>query len=85
MVKSKNTSHNVYRRVVVKFGTSLLTGGRSSLDEDMMAGLVRQVAELCAQGRDVIIVSSGAIASGKHKLGFTRKIREYHLNRYVLR
>jgi len=64
-----------YHRIVAKFGTSLLTGGGDHLDRDIMANLVSQVAQLHKQGLEVIIVSSGAIASGRHKLGLTKKIK----------
>jgi glutamate 5-kinase len=64
-----------YRRIVVKLGTSLLTGGGNRLDEKMMAALVDQVARLHAQGVELILVSSGAIASGRDKLGLTRTIK----------
>jgi glutamate 5-kinase len=64
-----------YRRIVVKFGTSLLTGGSDRLERDIMSSLVAQVAQLHQQGREVIIVSSGAIASGRHKLGLTRRVK----------
>jgi len=65
----------VYRRIVVKFGTSLLTGGTNYLDQNVMADLVRQVAELRRRQREIIIVSSGAIASGRYKLGLSRKVK----------
>ncbi|HJX12086.1 MAG TPA: glutamate 5-kinase [Dehalococcoidales bacterium] len=64
-----------YRRIVVKMGTRLLTGGGSELNLDIMAKLVGQVAQLHRQGAETIIVSSGAIASGRHKLGLSKKIR----------
>ncbi|MFH1652219.1 MAG: glutamate 5-kinase [Chloroflexota bacterium] len=64
-----------YRRIVVKFGTSLLTGGSSHLDLDVMSRLVTQVALLHQKGAEVIVVSSGAIAAGRHKLGLNRNIR----------
>ena len=64
-----------YRRIVVKLGTSLLTGGTDHLDEDMMSHLVAQVAQLHRQGLEILIVSSGAITSGRHKLGLTKKLR----------
>jgi len=60
---------------VVKFGTSLLTGGSDRLNQDIISNLVTQVARLHEQGLEPIIVSSGAIASGRHKLGLTRKIK----------
>jgi glutamate 5-kinase len=64
-----------YRRIVVKFGTRLLTGGSNRLDLETVSNLVDQVAQLHEQGREPIIVSSGAIASGRDKLGLTRKIK----------
>ena len=64
-----------YHRIVVKLGTSLLTGGTDHLDEDIMSHLVAQVARLHQQGLEILIVSSGAIASGRHKLGLTKKLR----------
>ena len=64
-----------YRRIVVKFGTSLLTGGSERLDRNIMSSLVAQVAQLHKQGLEVIIVSSGAITSGRHELGLTKQIK----------
>jgi len=64
-----------YRRIVAKFGTSLLTGGSERLDRNIMSSLVDQVAQLHKQGLEVIIVSSGAIASGRHELGLTKQIK----------
>lgn len=64
-----------YRRIVAKFGTSLLTGGSDHVDEIIMSSLVNQVAQLHRQGMELLIVSSGAIASGRHKLGLTSKIK----------
>jgi glutamate 5-kinase len=63
-----------YQRIVVKFGTGLVTGGSDHLNPDIMSGLVAQVAKLHEQGRELIVVSSGAIASGRHKLGLSRKM-----------
>ncbi len=64
-----------YRRIVVKLGTSLLTGGSGKLNEDIMSNLVGQVARLHHQGLELVVVSSGAIAAGRHKLGVPRGIR----------
>jgi len=58
-----------YQRIVAKFGTNLLTAGTRQLDLEVMATLVGQVARLHHQGQEVIIVSSGAIAAGRQKLG----------------
>jgi len=58
-----------YQRIVVKFGTSLLTSGTDHLDLSFMADLVQQIAQLHHQGKEIIVVSSGAIAAGRQKLG----------------
>jgi glutamate 5-kinase len=60
---------------VAKFGTSLITGGTTHLDRAVMAGLVEQIARLHQQGGELLVVSSGAIAAGREKLGLTRRIR----------
>ena len=57
-----------YHRIVVKFGTSLLTSGTDHLDLPLIANLAEQVARLHRQGKEIIIVSSGAIAAGRQKL-----------------
>ena len=72
MVKVETSS---YHRIVAKFGTSLLTGGSDHLNEEIMSSLVAQVAQLHKQGLELIIVSSGAIASGRYKLGLSQKIK----------
>ncbi len=60
----------MYRRIVVKFGTSVLTGGTPRLNRAHMVELVRQCAQCYAQGRDLIICTSGAIAAGRESLNF---------------
>jgi glutamate 5-kinase len=67
-------SHNAagglrYRRIVAKLGTNLLTGGGDRLDLQVMAALVGQVAGVRSHGGQVIVVSSGAVAAGRHRLG----------------
>ena len=69
-----NTSNaNSYKRVVAKVGTSLLTGGTGRLNMDIMAALVAQIAKLHAEGKQMLLVSSGAVAAGRHALGITRE------------
>lgn len=53
----------------MKLGTSLLTGGNDQLNREAMEDLVSQIAKLHEQGIELLVVSSGAIAAGKHKLG----------------
>lgn len=57
-----------YRRIVAKFGTSLLTAGSDRLDLEAMSRLVGQVVRLRSQGCQVVVVSSGAQAAGRHRL-----------------
>ena len=75
MTSAKKPSQMPYKRIVLKFGTSLLTGGTSRLDQDRIKDLVRQVAQLHKRGIEPVIVSSGAIAAGRDRLGLTRKIK----------
>jgi glutamate 5-kinase len=65
-----------YRRLVVKVGTNVLTAGTDRLDLEVMSSLVGQVARLHRQGRDVLIVSSGAIACGRHRLGTAKERKD---------
>ena len=61
--------HIEYRRVVVKVGTNLLTGGSARLDAEAMAGIIAQIVAIRALGAQVVLVSSGAIAAGRQRLG----------------
>ncbi|NLE94170.1 MAG: glutamate 5-kinase [Dehalococcoidia bacterium] len=56
------------RRIVVKLGTTLLTSGRDHLDLSVMATLVEQLGTLHSRGRELIVVSSGAVAAGRERL-----------------
>jgi len=73
--KKSNSPALPYHRIVVKLGTSLLTGGSDHLNENTMSRLVAQVAQLHRQGLELLIVSSGAIAAGRYKLGLTKRLR----------
>ena len=57
-----------YRRVVAKCGTSLLTAGSDRLDLEAMSAIVGQVVRLRAAGHEVVVVSSGARAAGRHAI-----------------
>src|SRR4030042_1152344 len=74
--KDKSKSAGLaYRRIVVKLGTHLLTGGAKHLDQAVMADLARQIAELHERDAEIVIVSAGAIAAGRHKLGIEGAIK----------
>ncbi len=59
------------RRIVVKVGSSLVTNDGRGLDEAAIGEWCRQMAQLMRDGREVIMVSSGAIAEGMKRLGWT--------------
>ena len=68
------------RRIVVKVGSSLVTNEGRGLDEQAIGQWARQLAALvrgeAGEPREVIMVSSGAIAEGMKRLGWTRRPRE---------
>ena len=59
-------------KIVVKVGTSTLTQGKKKLSRTYMAELVRQLAHLHNLGKQVVLVSSGAIAAGRALLNFPK-------------
>jgi len=61
------------RRIVVKVGSSLVTNDGVALDVDAISNWARQIAALHERGRQVLLVSSGAIAAGMQRLGWTRR------------
>jgi glutamate 5-kinase len=66
------------RRVVVKVGSSLVTNDGRGLDEVAIGEWCRQMAHLIREGREVIMVSSGAIAEGMKRLGWTVRPKAVH-------
>lgn len=62
-------------RIVIKVGTSSLAYKTGKLNLACIEHLVRQVADLFNQGREVILVTSGAIGAGAGKLGLKRRPR----------
>lgn len=65
-----------YKRIVIKLGTNLLTGGTSYLSQEVMADIVRQIASLHKKKCEIVIVSSGAVAAGRQKLGLSHEKRK---------
>ncbi|RLA37889.1 MAG: glutamate 5-kinase [Gammaproteobacteria bacterium] len=67
------------RRWVVKVGSALLAAadGRG-LNEELIASLTEQLAALADDGRELLLVSSGSVAAGMHRLGWTERPRELH-------
>ena len=66
------------RRIVVKVGSSLVTNEGRGLDELAIGEWCRQMALLVQDGREVIMVSSGAIAEGMKRLGWFKRPHAIH-------
>jgi len=66
------------RRLVVKVGSSLVTNEGRGLDLDAIANWATQIARLNEGGKQVLLVSSGAIAEGMKRLGWQRRPSEMH-------
>ncbi|MBP9806313.1 MAG: glutamate 5-kinase [Candidatus Accumulibacter sp.] len=66
------------QRIVVKVGSSLVTNEGRGLDEVAIGEWCRQLAALARDGREVVMVSSGAIAEGMKRLGWNTRPREIH-------
>ena len=66
------------RRIVVKVGSSLVTNEGRGLDEGAIGQWARQLAHLVRDGREAVMVSSGAIAEGMKRLGWAVRPKELH-------
>ena len=66
------------RRVVVKVGSSLVTNDGRGLDLEAISRWAAQVARLRELGKQVILVSSGAIAEGMQRLGWSQRPQQIH-------
>jgi glutamate 5-kinase len=66
------------RRIVVKVGSGLVTNDGRGLDQAAIGEWARQIADLRAQGKEVVLVSSGAIAEGMQRLGWTIRPSAVH-------
>lgn len=60
-------------RLIIKVGSSLVTNDGKGLDKEAIAHWARQIAVLRAMGKEVVLVSSGAIAEGRQRLGFAQR------------
>ena len=65
-------------RIVIKVGSSLVTNEGKGLDEQAIGHWCEQLAALVKQGKEVIMVSSGAVAEGMKRLGWATRPKEIH-------
>ena len=63
-----------FNRIAVKIGSNVLTRRDGTLDVTRMSALVDQIAELHKAGIEIILVSSGAVASGRSEVHPTKKL-----------
>ena len=66
------------RRIVVKVGSSLVTNEGRGVDADAIGNWCRQLATLASEGRELVMVSSGAIVEGMKRLGWTTRPKALH-------
>ena len=66
------------RRWVVKIGSALLTNEGRGLNQQGIATWVEQLADLRQQGYEIILVSSGAVAEGMSRLGWSKRPHALH-------
>ena len=83
MIGQQSNRNRRYRRVVVKAGTALIASGSNELDTATMADLVRQIAQLHAGGCQMLLVSSGAVAAGRHALGTSNGNSSLHMRQVL--
>ncbi|AHF06619.1 glutamate 5-kinase [Desulfitobacterium metallireducens] len=64
------------RRIVIKIGSSSLNHPTGGLDDTAIENIVKVISEICTQGIECILVSSGAVAAGVGKLGLSSKPKD---------
>lgn len=65
-----------YRRIVIKIGSSLLFSGKKALNSGFLKNISGQIAQAIKQKKEILVVSSGAIAAGMHILKFNQRPKE---------
>ncbi|MCL2075232.1 MAG: glutamate 5-kinase [Betaproteobacteria bacterium] len=71
-----NTSSNPVKRLVIKIGSALITDNGFEIAVDAIHDWARQIAKVRQQEKQVLLVSSGAIACGMQRLGWEKRPRE---------
>jgi glutamate 5-kinase len=63
-----------FKRIAIKIGSNVLTKSDGTLDTESMSNLTDQIAKLYHQGIEIVVISSGAVASGRSILGLNKKM-----------
>jgi glutamate 5-kinase len=74
----RNESLQRAQRIIVKLGTGVLTDSHKQLDPKQMGQLVRQVAAQRRAGKEIVLVSSGAVGAGMGALDFEKRPKGLH-------
>ena len=67
------------KRLVVKVGSALLTNDGAGIDRQAIDAWVEQIAKLLSAGKEVVLVSSGAVAEGLARLGLDSRPQSIHM------
>lgn len=70
-------------RIVIKIGSNILTDKKGELNQKRIYSVAKDVSEVCSDGYEVVVVSSGAIAAGMKRLGLKEKPKEIRLKQAV--
>lgn len=65
-----------FKKIAVKIGSNVLTRADGTLDITRMSALVDQIAQLHKKGVEIVMISSGAVASGRSVIGIHKKMDE---------
>jgi glutamate 5-kinase len=76
--KNMNSVIQKAKRLIIKVGSSLVTNDGKGLDTAAIAKWAEQIAQLRTLGKEVVLVSSGAIAEGMQRLGFEKRPTGVH-------
>jgi glutamate 5-kinase len=75
-----NRNINNFSRIVIKIGSALLVDPEGNLRKNWLNSLIDDISELIASGKEILIVSSGAIALGRSQLGSFQKPEQLKLD-----
>lgn len=70
---------NSAKRLIIKVGSALLTNDGAGIDRAAIDAWVEQIAALLSQGKEVVLVSSGAVAEGLVRLGLDARPQSIHM------
>jgi glutamate 5-kinase len=70
---------NNAKRLVIKVGSALLTNDGAGIDRQAIDAWVEQIAKLLSEGKEVVLVSSGAVAEGLARLGIGSRPQSIHM------